>query len=220
MSTEHIAGLKVAVIGHSFVKRLQSAVTPRVGTRHQRDRSTAKNMGVDNLYSGVEIRGKSGAKARDLVGLVDHVCTKAGIDAFVIDMGSNDLCQSSCDVEMLADSIFSVANYAHHGHGVRVVILCCVLNRGRCREVSPDIFAQRKAIFNDLMRGKVQSEKGLHFFMFSGFWHDHQGDPLPVAAWSSDLIHPGPNFASVGFKKYLKNIRACLLMAAAKLHQE
>ena len=209
--------LKAAFIGHSFVKRFHNVLFAEKLPGKSMSLSMPTILNVDDHYSYIRVYGRSGAKLKDLISLIDKV-GKAHPDVLVIDIGTNDICDRECDVRELVRRLMILAEYAQIGHGVRAVYFCNVLNRGRCREVSQSVFSDRKILFNDLMQESCESRDFVDFHKFSGFWKDSEGRPLEIKMWSADLIHPGPSPKSHGFRKYRRSIRKCMLKAVAKLN--
>ena len=135
-------------------------------------------------------------------------------DLLIIECGSNDLTNLDCDPVKLAKNLLILADYSVIVHKVKLVIFCSVLLRGKCREVSRELFQQRMTTLNKNLLLGCKSSPLFCFFMFRGFWKD------PIRSWSSDLIHPGTAADSDGFRKYVRNIRDCLQTAAAMLFQK
>ena len=98
------------------------------------------------------------------------------------------------------------------------MIYCSAVYRDKCRETSPEEFAVKARQFNKVLMDKCLETKGRKYYSLKGFWRDTETQqPMPVSWWSSDGIHPGPAVDSAGFQKYKRNIRSCLLAAAAEL---
>ena len=98
---------------------------------------------------------------------------------------------------------------------MRLVVLMPVINRTRCRGLSAGTFQQRAFDFNGMLRSRAAGVEGVRVERMRGFWRDDCGGALPVCAWSSDGIHPGPAVTSSGFGKYRRNMRRVLLAAGA-----
>ena len=202
------------LVGHSFANN--------VNKNHDRSssQSMTKFLGIDDHFSSFVVEGHGGAMVPNLLPMIDKVCRKKNIDVLVVDIMSNDLCQLECDVIKLAEKIVSLAKYARIGHDVKQVIILGVIPRLKCREVSADIFGQRKIQYNEYMKEKIKSQEGIKFTIPKGFWRNPDRSILPISKWSTDKIHPGPRNDHKGFGKYKKNIRHVLLSAAGKLYDD
>ena len=211
--------LHACIVGHSFVRRLQDAVggAPRILSHRDAAALNAPDwFRVQDHYHRVDFFGQSGYT----VSMLQRDITSAGLlypDVVIIESGSNDLCYRECDTDALVTGLFSYASMLREVHGVRLVIMASVLNRDRCRQVSPAQFRSRAFAFNRKMAARAARTPGVKFEVLRGFWRDPLGAPLPVSAWAGDGIHPGPGHNTTGFRKYRRNIRRLLLSAVAEL---
>ena len=184
--------LHACIVGHSFVRRLQDAVggAPRILSHRDAAALNAPDwFRVQDHYHRVDFFGQSGYT----VSMLQRDITSAGLlypDVVIIESGSNDLCYRECDIDALVTGLFSYASMLREVHGVRLVIMASVLNRDRCRQVSPAQFRSRAFAFNRKMAARAARTPGVKFEVLRGFWRDPLGAPLPVSAWAGDGIHP------------------------------
>ena len=182
MSQKH--DLHACIVGHSFVRRLQDAVggAPRILSHRDAAALNAPDwFRVQDHYHRVDFFGQSGYT----VSMLQRDITSAGLlypDVVIIESGSNDLCYRECDIDALVTGLFSYASMLREVHRVRLVIMASVLNRDRCRQVSPAQFRSRAFAFNRKMAARAARTPGVKFEVLHGFWRDPLGAPLPVSA--------------------------------------
>ena len=205
--------LTACVIGHSWVRRLGVKVCGRSRNEARAARNAARSMRLDATYSQIHVMGKAGY----LVTEIRKDIFKAGQmspDVVVINCGSNDLCDYRCDPSKVANALVSYAKLLRLSYHVRYVVLLSIVRRKRCRRATQDQFWDRAYEVNKLLGSMTQNTAGIDFVVLKGFSKCPDGKTvLPVDDWSGDGIHPDDD---EGGKKYLRNIRGCLLTGAAK----
>ena len=213
MPSQRRGRFTACILGHSFVRRLHDAIACE---DHDVAHRAPDSLRVDRLFSRIDIFGRSGYTVSEL----RHDVLAAGQqrpDLVIINCGSNDLCQERCDVEQVARELMSYADYLRISFGVRLVMLMGVIWRTRCHGVSSFVFSARAAELNRRPRDMSENRRGVLYMNMRGFWSPDGSSELPVSAYSSDGIHPGPDPTTHGFRKYRRNIRRCLIVAAAKM---
>ena len=207
-----------AILGHSFVRRLASAVD--FETSHNGEPShvrAAHALRVSQNFDRVYIDGTDGAYIRDLIRLTNFM-KDTKIDVVIFNSGSNDLCHWRADPVQLAKNLVSIGDYITTVFDVKLVCYCSAIYRDRCRQITPAEFKCRATKFNAELMAQCAQRSGHRYFSFKGFWKDVEHDqPMPVSMWSTDGIHPGPAVNTPGFIKYRRNMRRCLLAASAEL---
>ena len=155
--------LHACIVGHSCVRRLQDAVggAPRILSHRDAAALNAPDwFRVQDHYHRVDFFGQSGYT----VIMLQRDITSAGLlypDVVIIESGSNDLCYRECDIDALVTGLFSYASMLREVHGVRLVIMASVLNRDRCRQVSPAQFRSRAFAFNRKMAARAARTPGV-----------------------------------------------------------
>ena len=207
-----------AILGHSFVHRLASAIKAQHGTDMTVREAAPIYFRVDDIYDSIIVEGISGGKIGDLIYSINKL--PQGLDVVMLNVGSNDMCVLANDPQSAADKLLSLGNYLQCSYKVKLVIFCSIIPRDRCREVSRGMCMDRAEQFNRVLFEKCAGHEGRMYLSFKGFWRDTDKiSPLPVSAWSADGIHPGPAVNSAGFRKYWRNIRRGLLAAPAELQR-
>ena len=204
--------LRACVIGHSFVRRLRETIAHKAG----RDdvRAAPRILRVDDTFEEIYVLGKSGYTLSEIRNDVFYAGDLRP-DVVLINCGSNDLCDAKCDVDAVANGLISFANLLRVSFTVSVVVIMGVVRRDRCRNVSPEMFEERAYRLNGLLQRRTSRMTGIIFEPMRGFWRCPDGVySLPVTAWSRDGIHP--QLSTTGNDKYKRNMRRCLLSAAAE----
>ena len=207
------------IIGHSFVARLDNALLMErpAGCIVPQQLLTPVQLEVDDIYKHIYIEGRSGAKIGSLTQAVDLTGSLRRPNVVMFMAGSNDLCDAGADPMQVATDLLSLMDYMQTAYDVPLVVCCGAVPRDRCRDITAEEFRTRACTFNKCLRQGCPPGSGRKYVSFKGFWSDGpQGNPLPVAAWSADGIHPGPDVASYGFHKFRRNVRKFLLSAAAE----
>ena len=200
--------LRAAIIGHSYVRRLGDHAR-----RH--GCSTPTWFQLNRLFREIAIFGRSGYTVGELAGEVS-AAGSLHPDIVIINCGTNDLCQPDCDVERVVQGLISYAHFLRVSYQVKVVIIMGAIRRTRCRGTPKTLLDRRLYDFNGLLKSLTENVPGIQYGVMKGFWRDPETKAeLPVDAYTSDGIHPGPDEEDEGFIKYKRNIRRCLLSAVA-----
>ena len=211
--------LRACVVGHSFVRRLREAVISDAEGSTPVHRHAPNWLDVSRLYGSVYVEGRSGYTISGLRRDIFEAGSRYP-HVVIINCGSNDVCTPDFDADAAVSALMSYAGLLRISYGVRLVVLMPVINRTRCRGLAAGEFRRRAYDFNGLLRSRAGEEDGVCVEPMRGFWRDDCGGMLPVRAWSSDGIHPGPAVTSSGFGKYRRNIRRVLLAAGARVLDE
>ena len=207
------------IIGHSFVARLDNALIMErpAGCIVPQQQLTPVQLEVDDLYEHIYIEGRSGAKIGSLTQAVDLTGSLRRPNVEMFMAGSNDLCNAGADPRQVATDLLSLMDYMQTAYDVPLVVCCGAVPRDRCRDITAEEFRTRPARSTSVCIKVAHPGSGRKYVNFKGFWSDGpQGNPLPVAEWSADGIHPGPDVGSYGFHKFRRNVRKFLLSAAAE----
>jgi len=110
---------KVAIIGHSFVRRLQSYV-------NQDD--SKRNLGLTYTSHQVAMRGGGGRRISHLQQEFAFI-GRMQPEVVLIDIGTNDLDSLRKPVQVLARELFQVAATLRDRYNVKLVVICEVFYR-------------------------------------------------------------------------------------------
>ena len=213
--------LRACIVGHSFVRRLgEDLYVSEENGRQPPPGIAAMSLEIDNLYHKVHLFGQDNFTVQQMrediykVGALRPHCV-------IINCGSNDLTTRLCDVGKLIDQLVAYAEFLSHGCDVIHVAVLGVLDRSKCRGVSPEDFQKRAFEFNGKLKDAVKHLHGIEYVNMKGFWRDDLGEKVPVKRWSDDGIHPATSIArrKHGIDKYRRIIRRCLLTGAARAHR-
>lgn len=185
---------RAIIVGHSFVFRLQDF--------------TNKFVEWNNLkFDGTDIQ----VQYSDLGGLLlRHVPTchypTQNMAAFLtykpqvvyLDIGGNELCNPTCDPELVATHVISFANSLVSHYGVNHVVIGQTLFRFSM--LCPVNFNENAVAINNCVKYRLREYTRISFWSLRGMWKDIG------ALLCEDGIHLNNN----GMVKYAKNIKACL----------
>lgn len=191
MAHAHVQG-KVAVMGHSYVNRLQVLV----GT----DADYQSNLGLE----GVQVRfwSRPGARVFDLLQMVDQMF---GVgyrpNCVVLQIGDNDLDYKSFDMQEFLGMLRCVINKLEKA-GVEKIIIMKVFPRTKLRYVTPVIYEEMRGVLNTLLSSEYSSgarscigERRLY---------------------TPGLLDDGVHLCSIGMRRYYHAIQWAIIRALRK----
>ena len=167
--------LHACIVGHSFVRCLQDVVggAPRILSHRDAAALNAPNwFRVQDHYHRVDFSGQSGYT----VSMLQRDITSAGLlypDVVIIESGSNDLCYRECDIDALVTGLFSYASMLREVRVVRLVIMASVLNRDRCRQVSPTGLSHSTGKWQQGQHGPLASSSRCCVVSGGTHWEHH-----------------------------------------------
>lgn len=189
--------VNVALIGHSFIKRLH---------RFTKSCYLYDNLRLDKDNYALHYRYKGGLTVNKLAQDPDLCSFDSIIDIAFIQIGGNDACQESMSVENIVINILSYASFLHFGVGIKKIIIGQLL----FREVFATFHDYNKKIaqINVLLADKIKNEN-LHFVLF---WHHH-------GFWQDNnvLCFDGVHLNHFGMRKYFRSVRAAILHKVHKV---
>ena len=202
--------VNVYLLGHSFISRLGDVVENTYHSLYD----VVLDMD-DNLLSygvSVEIKGKSGAKFSYIEQYTKKL-EEFKVGGVLIEIGSNDLCLSSCKPETLAKLVTETANGWIHDGLAKAVVICHVLHRSkleksyRC-DKTLEQYNLDVDIYNVCLAGHLQDNPKVTHWRHAGM----RFPPVEVLC-PHDGVHP---YTLAGFKKYTRSltyaIRRCRKM--------
>ncbi len=218
---------KVAILGHSMPRNLNRYLDSLIQTRNSNDtafhgspvpQKYAKLLGVDNLYSQVLFFHCATVKSPLFKERIDQVAAFSP-DLLILNISSNDLASKEVNVKEIVNKLLEKMHYLVRSHNVHAVIFLSELKRcdtpnkqGKGRlQCTADIFRTRVISYNEYIQENCRKYKAFIFQWLQGFWWDSNRNEIPVKAWSSDRLHPGPSFYSEGFQRYYWAIRNTLI---------
>jgi len=188
-------------VGHSFVRRASQHAST----------SNQSNLNLPLATHKVNFQFRGGAHISDIM----HLFRQAGNfnpSIVVIDIGTNDLFNSSSPSHSLAQQLFNTARHMVQQFGVRHVIILEVLPRTTWgRFGAPQSFVSRVFRFNSMVKSLVSQHK---LSTPVSFW-SHKG----MAPNMSKFISDGCHLNTLGMIKYLKSVRRAILFQTRALRR-
>lgn len=193
--------VKVLIIGHSFIRRLETYV----GQEH------IANLGLDPAKCTVRLVGFPGLNIGGLRSALRRQL-RWGPDIVIMQIGSNDL---SNKIDNVAPHFTKIASEIHevacmvNGHPtVKQTVVCQMLKR-YCRQrsgMSHVEFNERTAAANEFLSVLVSAEEGMVFWPHSELW-------TAPASLYPDGTHL--DYGS-GYKRYFRSIRGAIIKSLKK----
>ena len=174
--------LKVSVVGHSFVRRLQDAL---------RDSNEELCPGADASF-----HGRSGFLAEDIL------CSyrPCGEDYIILDIGTNDLV-NGISGEELAAQVFSFCQYFQEDNSnLKKIYVLDIVDRVKTRAVSRREFTRQKDKYNEKIRQISRSYSFIEAV-------DQDLHSMDITKWSRDGIHAD---TALGKNTYLLTIKSLI----------
>ena len=165
---------RVPVFGHSFVRRLREFL---VTSQHDETFDSDLNL---SLECEVTMRGKDGHTVDKMVRFDFGYIRNCAPDIMILEMGSNDLCDVTCDTETVALSIEALVELMHAHLQVKFIMVCEIIPREKPPFLS---YNERVADVNNLLKTSLVSKP------FAGFWHHHGLSNPTVDIYAPDGIH-------------------------------
>ncbi|XP_052710867.1 uncharacterized protein LOC128185270, partial [Crassostrea angulata] len=158
-----------------------------------------ENLGLDEEQINACFRGQGGLSIYGLANS-SRLCAFSAVPTLcVLEIGGNDATTQPAHV--IAQDIFSFANYLIHGYGVKSVIIGQLLRRDPRK--SPIGYNEEVISINKHLEHLTSSEEHVYFWKHRGFWTNlaylvRDGVHLGV---DSDGCYPAP------MVKYLRSIK-------------
>ncbi|XP_045167778.1 uncharacterized protein LOC123531060 [Mercenaria mercenaria] len=162
------------------------------------------NLGLDDKYS-IWCKGIGGLSLRRRIQLHSQDSFLAGRDLVIIDIGSNDISIPHLSVNQFAINLTSFAAYLIQGLDVKKVAVCQIIRR----DAEPFSGYNDRVIDANIAIEAAIKTTGLPIVLWKhrcGLWNP-SGD-----IFESDGIHLSK---SVGYPKYLRSIRDCIIRVSA-----
>ena len=218
---------KVAIFGHSIPRNLNRYLDSLIRSRDSNDtvfhtssvpQKYAKLLGIDKLFSQVVFFHCPTVKSPLFRERIDQIAAFKP-DLLCLNISSNDLAGKTVEVKEIANKLMEKMHYLVRSHNVQAVVYLSELKRcdtpnksGRGRlQCSADTFRTRVMTYNEYIQENCRKYKAFIFQWIQGFWWDSHKNEIPVYAWSTDRLHPGPSFSSEGFQRYYWAIRNALI---------
>ena len=197
-----MASPSLAVIGHSFVRRLGEFVEGRHLSRQRRPAHRAKFSNLRIPGERVTFFGLGGACVAGRRGIVPALhgwLDGLNLKAIYVDLGSNDLCDAAADPESVANNLISLANFLHFGYEIP----CVIIGQITQRIMEPyEGYNRKVAAANAAIRRRVsESAQGIFFTTLRGL-----REPL-----ASRFLPDGVHYNSSGNDKYAQGVRGAFL---------
>ena len=187
---------KVAVVGHSFVRRFKDRLD-------QERRSYKQQLEVSHCVDSITMYGKGGAFADQILSNFEPVST----DILILDLGTNDLC-GSLDGKTLATKVCAyIEDYLRKFPNLQRVFIFEIVERDRTRNVPKGKFDYERGIYNRKIQDAANFNSKIYFCKHTGL--------SDIKKWSNDGIHPNTRF---GTTQYLKNVKNTILTAVDSIY--
>lgn len=184
---------RVAIVGHSFISRLHSALRNNV------------NFPDSFNIAGCDIRcyGRSG-------GTVNSLSNDIGLTQFLIlfqprvvilQIGGNDL--SSVAPETLAYRIVDFTSYLKDNFNVQQVYVCELFRRLSPRFISPNEYEHNRQVVNNMLKTIFEDSSDLHFWKHLRLMYS------PFNIFNDDGVH----LSMIGLQKFYRSLRLAILHA-------
>ncbi len=196
---------KVGIAGDSFVSHLEAFI----GVESQKDDSIIKeNLGLDPDSVMITWHGVGGRTVRkflefDLPGIAD-----LNVEAVVMQIGSNDLCDHDMTPEILLERVqLELLPHLHH-KGIQVVMLCQVLRRkSPPRSGLPlEIYNSRVDTFNKLLESTFSEHYLAHYWPHISIFSCGKVNRI----WRHDGVHLNWQH---GQKPFYRSVRGAAIKA-------
>ena len=187
-----IMALRVLILGHSFVRRLEE---------FSQSEPEWLNLGFDVTKIDVSFIGIGGGTIRGGTKCIinkGHMTAIHNIQPHIVylQIGGNDLCDFDCKSLTLSQDIMSYAEFLLQGYGVQHVVVGQLLPRFS-RRCPADYNYKVCQVNNELIK-LCASASNVTFWHHRGFWNDAQ----------SLIGNDGVHLNQRGLLKYSKSVRA------------
>ena len=180
----------VAIIGHSFIKRLASKL------EHQWE-----NLKIDTDRAQIYCFGRSGGTVRHFLATEFMSKVLAFSPAYAIcQVGDNDL-DSDKTVDEIVASILAYIEFLHHGYNFKKVIFMQLLFRKRTRVITVPEYQDRVISVNRRLKLAAADRPWLTYWKHKGLKN------CAVSPLSSDLVH----LNDFGMQHYIRSVRGAVL---------
>ena len=123
--------LKCLILGHSFVRNLKNFIGSNLSSFNY-------TLKLDPKEVMIQFSGKSGANIESLKELQLGDVQDFEPELVILDIGTNDLCLSTCDPVKLASAIVGLVDFLISDFNVKHVVVLQILHRFRpLRPVRP-----------------------------------------------------------------------------------
>lgn len=192
------SSVRVAVIGHSFIRRLRDFT----------DRNGIRNLNLDSQFYSVSLRGQGGLRLDQLSYDASILRFDSTPEICFLQLGENDVKVNSVPLKIATDLV-AIANFLHDGVGVKLVLIGQLLRR--LPYASCNNFNLKVVEINRCLQAMTAHIDGVEFWSHRGFW--------------SDLSYIGPDGVhllctpsnSQPMRKFMRSIRNAILISAKKL---
>ena len=197
-----MASPTLAVLGHSFVRRLGEFVEGKHLPLPCRARHRTRFSNLRIAGERVAFFGRGGACVvgrRSILAFLHGWLGGLNLKSVYVDLGSNDLCDPSSSPESVAQNLVALANFLHVGYEIPIVIIGQISQR--IREPYPGYNRKVAATNAALCRRAAASAEGVVFTTLRGLREPH------ASRFLSDGVHYNP----AGNDKYSQGIRGAFL---------
>ena len=187
------------VLGHSFVRRVLEFIDLRQANDNYR-----RDLNLSEVCE-VEIFGIGGRTVDEMIRFDLEFTKRNAPNVVVLELGSNDICDSHCDADTVVLSIVAFTELLIKSLSVRSVGVCQILPR---MPTPFDGYNARVQKVNTLLREALQNIKS------AKFWR-HRGLANPARnVYASDGIH----LNDFGNDALYRSYRGAILFAFSQFH--
>ena len=179
------------IIGHSYVKRVQKYVL-----------QSKTSMLKLKQYSHVYLHGIGGLKIPGLKQEL-HMIPDLECKICILDVGSNDICRDSIDLQKITNDLFDLACHIVDKYGIKVVIM---QQFNRKRRNNPTVFNAKIEVFNRTIQKfcvEKREDDMITCHTLQNMW----------SKWQKLIISDGTHLSHDGCRRLCRNYRNALVKA-------
>ena len=191
--------LKVLVLGHSFVRRLETDIINQVHP------VLSLNLGLGNLDVVVQYLGIGGGNIFSLLddphNRLDATLRAFPADVIVLQIGGNDIDQEEFDILLYKASVRHLIFRLQELYTVNKVVICEIFPRFKLRKVKLDVYHEKKEKINLDFYPEFFHDPQIHF------WRHGSGLMSNRDLFQRDGVHLNVN----GTCKFFRSLRGAVM---------
>ena len=147
-------------------------------------------------------------------------CDENRPDIIVLDVIQEEISgmHGNVDLDEICSQVMDLACAGIHKYGARAVIIQAPIARSADIDCDYDTLVSRMEYINETMANLVQDRLNVYYDHLPSF--ESHGLPVDPEFFSEDLRVPGPNFHSLGFQSYVRDLADMIEGYAADIMEE